>query len=312
MPLEWTSRTNPVLSLPDAAVKDEAVVWDGGRWHLMASYLTTSDATASGGVHWQIAAFTSSDLHRWSAPEVWPTQPGTLGVASPDIVRDPAGTFVVTYQSDPGQANGGPDQLYYRTSRDLERFSAPHPLAHGLAARMIDGALVYTRHGLLLGYKAGVAGQTQQFRLAWSPSASLNGPWRALGAPAIEVVGGTIENYEFVVAGGKWRLIATSNNLDEPFIFTLRGDPSVPTGWLHWSAGRELLVPDQGWDHGPGISSIGFEQDNSAFLCADGPTDLLFYAGSPDLTSFGGWGHASVGVARSTDLVHWAPATATP
>ena len=33
--------------------------------------------------------------------------------------------------------------------------------------------------------------------------------------------------------------------------------------------------------------------------------DYLTYAGSTDLTSFGGWGHASVGIARSSDLVNW-------
>lgn len=307
-PLPWTNLANPVLTRLDAAVKDEAVVWFQGRWHLLASYLTATGASDTSGAQWHIASFTSRDLRQWSLPAVWPPQPGTLGVASPDIVRNPRGTFVVTYQSDPGQSGGGPDQLYYRTSSDLMRFSAPHPLAHGLAPRMIDGALVYTPHGLILGYKAGIAGQAQQFRLARSASGSLNGPWRPLGAPAIHVIGGTIENDEFVMAGGRWQLIATSNNLDEPWIFTLEGNPSSPEGWLDWSAGRELEVPGQGWDHGPGISSIGFEQDNSAYLCVDGTTDLLFYAGSPDLTTFGGWGHASIGVARSTDLVHWVPA----
>lgn len=310
VPVHWSTLSNPLLTEPDAAVKDEAVAWVGGRWHLLASYLTATSAASSGGAAWHIASFTSPDLRHWSTPSVWPTQVGTLGVASPDIVQDPHGTFVVTYQSDPGEKGGGADQLYYRTSRDLTHFSRPRPLAHGLATRMIDGALVYTRHGLVLGYKAGVAGQTQQFRLARSSSGSLDGPWHRLGAPAIHVVGGTIENEEFVDAGGKWRLVATSNNLDQPWIFTLEGDPATGAGWLHWDQGRELAVPGQAWDHGPGVSSLGFEQDNSAYLCVDGATDLLFYAGSPDLTSFGGWGHASIGVARSTDLLHWSPAGA--
>jgi hypothetical protein len=29
------------------------------------------------------------------------------------------------------------------------------------------------------------------------------------------------------------------------------------------------------------------------------------YAGSTDLTRVGGWGHARIGLARSTDLVNW-------
>ena len=36
-----------------------------------------------------------------------------------------------------------------------------------------------------------------------------------------------------------------------------------------------------------------------------GKTNAIIYAGSTELTQFGGWGHARIGVARSTDLVHW-------
>jgi hypothetical protein len=117
-----------------------------------------------------------------------------------------------------------------------------------------------------------------------------------------------VENDEFVWVDGAWHLVATSNNLDQPFLFTLAGDPADPASWTHWVDGRQLHVPAQAWDHGPGLSSVGFEQDNSAYLCVDGSTDLLFYAGSHELTRFGGWGQAALGVARSTDLVHWTPA----
>ena len=59
---------------------------------------------------------------------------------------------------------------------------------------------------------------------------------------------------------------------------------------------------------GPGISSVGFEHANSAYLCDARATDgyyYLVYAGSSELTQFGGWGHAMIGIARSTDLLHW-------
>ena len=82
-----------------------------------------------------------------------------------------------------------------------------------------------------------------------------------------------------------------------------------------------LVIPGQSWDTGPGISSVGFEHANSVYLC-DARTDAttggpggsppgahgyyyVTYAGSDELTHFGGWGHAEIGIARSTDLVHW-------
>jgi hypothetical protein len=265
-------------------------------------------------VRWNIAGATSTDLAQWVGPSIWPDQPGVLGVASPDITEDPSGGFVVTYQSDPGQSDRTQARLYYRTTSDLVHYSAPHALAATLAPRasdrMIDGALAWIGHGVILGYKAGSQGH-QSFEIAWSPSGSLAGPWKKIGAPALSLYHDTVENYEFVVADGHWRLVATSNQLDQPWIFTLVGNPTRPASWLHWTAARQLQIPGQGWNSGPGLSSVSFEHANSAYLCDATAADgyyYLVYAGSSELTQFGGWGHAMIGVARSTDLLHWQPA----
>lgn len=305
----WSSLHNPVLSYPDAAAKDEALVWAHGRWHMLFSYVT-HDPAGPGGVRWDVATATSTDLAHWSAPHPWPAQHGAAGVASPDVVRDPAGGFVVTYQSNP--SSGGQDKLYYRTSRDLVHWSAPRPLARSLAPhadeRQIDGALAYTGHGVMLAYKASTGTGPQHFEVAWSASGSLRGPWTMVGRPDISVYGDTVENYELVDAAGAWHLVATTNTLDQPWIFRLDGSPSRPSSWLHWSGGRELSVPTGTWDHGPGIASVTYEPDNSAYLCNAISTDgyyYLLYAGSTELSQFDGWGHAAIGIARSTDLVHW-------
>jgi hypothetical protein len=295
-------------------VKDEAIVWTGGAWHMLFSEVT-DDRKLSAGVRWNIATATSPDLLHWSAVKPWPLQAGVTGVASPDIVSDGQGGYLVTYQSDPGATPPSQDQsrLFYRTSTDLRTWSGPHRLAWSLASasgdRMIDGAFVYTGHDLLLGFKYSSPSQPDVFELARSTSGLPRGPWRLVGRPDIDVEGGTIENYEFVTAGGQWRLVATSNNLDQPWLFTLTGDPDQARGWLQWSAGYPLSIPSEPFNSGPGISSIGFEHANSAFLCdasaQPGHFFYLFYAGSDELTQFDGWGHAKIGVVRSTDLVHW-------
>jgi hypothetical protein len=147
------------------------------------------------------------------------------------------------------------------------------------------------------------------FEVARSTSGQPQGPWVLVGRPDITVDGGTVENGEFVRVAGRWRLMATSDNLDQPWLFTLSGDPDRPEGWLHWTDAYPLDVPGQAFDSGPGISSLGYEHANSAYLCATGPGPgaevYLFYAGSSELTQFDGWGHAAIGVARSRDLVHW-------
>jgi len=295
-------------------VKDQALVWSSGLWHMIFSQVT-EDPAAPGGVHWDVATATSPDLARWSAASPWPAQAGVYGVASPDVVRDPEGRFVVTYQSDPGGTGpaGTQARLFYRTSSDLVRWSAPHPLAPSLAPsprdRMIDGALVFTGPQLLLGFKYSSPTQPDVFEMARSTTGALSGPWQLVGRPDIQVAGGTIENYEFVTVGGRWRLVATSNNLDQPWIFTLAGDPANPSGWLRWTGGYEMDIPSQSFNTGPGLSSIGYEHANSAFLCDAGSLPghfvYLLYAGSDELTRFGGWGHAEIGIARSTDLRTW-------
>jgi hypothetical protein len=312
--VDWSHLRNPILSYPTAGVKDEAIVWAQGRWHMLFSYVTT-DPSQPGGVRWDIGTATGTDLVHWSVPTLWPEQDGVLGAASPDVVRTPAGGYLVTYQSDPGASDlpGAQSHLYYRTSADLDTWSAPRPLAASLAPspqdRMIDGALVFTGHQLLLGFKYSSPTQADVFEMARSTSGTPAGPWVLVGRPDISVDGGTVENYEFVRAAGAWRLVATSNNLDQPWLFTLAGDPDTAAGWLRWKGGYPLQIPSEAFDTGPGISSIGYEHANSAFLCSaaslPGHYFYLLYAGSDELTTFGGWGHAKIGVARSTDLVHW-------
>jgi hypothetical protein len=306
--IAWSKLENPIVSYPDAAVKDQALVWADGRWHMIFSYVTNATTTPD-RQQWDIATAQSKDLHRWTDLSRWSEQPG--GMASPDVVRAPDGSFVVTYDSPPGESGGVQAKLYYRTSRDLVHWSSPKPLAQSLfpaaSDRMIDAALAWTGNGLILAFKLGTTSEQQAFEIARSPSGSLSGPWQLVGRPDISVYGDTIENYEVLSVAGKWKLVATSNTLDQPWMFTLSGNPSIPASWLHWTHGYELEVTSQSWDSGHGVSSVGFEHANSAFLCQDTVDGFFYltYAGSSDLSSFGGWGHAKIGIARSRDLVHW-------
>lgn len=304
----WSALKNPILAYPDAAAKDQALIWAKGSWHMLFSYVT-NDTPIAGGENWDIASAESTDLRTWSPPVPWSEQPG--GMASPDVVRSPSGLYVSTYDSPPGENGPTQAKLYYRTSTDLVNWSAPHPLAQALypnpGARMIDPALAWTGRGLILAYKVGSTSQSQAFEIAWSQSGSLSGPWEVVGRPKITVYGDTFENYELLPVMGRWHLVATSNALDQPWIFSLSGQPAEPRSWLHWVDGHEMRVPSEAWNTGVGLSSVTYEHANSAFLCQD-PADgysYLTYAGSQDLRRFGGWGHAEIGIARSKDLIHW-------
>jgi hypothetical protein len=301
--IAWDRLRNPIVSYDHAAVRDIGVRMVHGRWHLAFT------SAVGNGPTWRIATATSTDLRGWSPPAVWPPQAGVAGVASPDITRRPDGTYVVTYESNPREA-AGQDKIYYRTSPDLTHWSGPRRLAPTIhpspGERLIDPALAWTRHGLFLGYKFG--GGTQHFELAWSRSGRVEGPWQYVGRPDITVYGDTVENYQFLQVDGVWKLLATSNSFDRPWLFTLTGNPADPKGWLQWSPGRELEVPAEAWNRAAGIPSVDFEQENSAYLCDARRVDghfYLLYNGTNELRSYGGWGHTRLGIARSTDLVTW-------
>lgn len=106
------------------------MTWFRGQWYSIFSYLR-HDSSVPGGVYWDIATSSSTNMSSWTRPDPWPAQAGVLGVAAPQLVRDPQGTFVVTYQSDPGQDNGEQDRLYYRTTSDFLAWSSPaHSRSH--------------------------------------------------------------------------------------------------------------------------------------------------------------------------------------
>jgi hypothetical protein len=299
----WSTLRNPILSDPSHVVKDQAMVAVGSHWQAVFSSETAA------GV-WRVGLRTSPDLAHWSKTTTVPHDGSVAGEASPDVERAPDGRFVVAYQSFATDHDGVRPKLYYRTTRDFVRFSPPHRLAPNLFAaadeRLIDPAVVWSPAGLLLGFKRGV--DQQQFELARSSSGTLRGPWTLVGAPDITIRGDTIENYQFLHVDGRWQLLASTNNGNQPAVFELAGDPASPTGWLRWSPGRILDVPQEGWNPGAGLTGSDYEHANSAYLVDGrrvGGWYYLSYSDAPDKTAFNGEGHAVVAIARSRDLEHW-------
>ncbi len=301
--VHWSALHNPIVHDSTRALKDPALVFAGGEWHALAS-----DVDAGG--RWRIGLAASRDLRHWSPLTTMPHDPTIEGEASPDVVPEPGGGWVVTYQSVTHAIALRNPKLYYRTTSDFVHFSAQRPLGHELHAaptdRMIDAAIAYTPAGLLLGYKFGT--DAEHFELARSRSGSLDGPWTLVGRPAIRVFGDTIENYQFLHLRSGWQLLATSNVADAPFVFTLTGDPASPAGWLHWSSGRALHVPRERWNTGTGATGATYEHANCAYLVDRGPiggTYYLVYSDSPNKSTFSGEGPAVLAIARSRDLVSW-------
>jgi hypothetical protein len=290
----WDQLRNPVFAL-DHMTKDQTVRLVDGRWHLFFSERVGTAPESSRTGHW-----VSTDLAKWS-----PTPPARRW-DSPDITRAADGRYVLSHQlPDPADPELG--KVFYATATHPDGpWSAPTRLVPGLFddQRLIDGAVAHTDHGLFLLFKRGLHDAVDQHvELAWSPSGSLDGPWQHLGEPDLP----WSENFQFVPVDGRWHVLVTLIPLHRPALFRMVGDPADPTAWLRWREAGVFEIPEEGWNRGrtPGITH---ETANSAYLCDARALDgywYLFFAGSTELETFDGRGHAKIGVARSRDLDRW-------
>jgi hypothetical protein len=288
---DWAGVRNPLLGYDDVAIKDAFVVRDSsGSWRF--GYSEIHDPP----LRFVLGFASSPDLVTFTRGDSI-DQPATGGIASPDVVRAPDGTWVMTYNSHTTDENGAEPKLYYRTSTDLATWSDAHRIhidgVDADADRLIDAALAFDAGHAYLMFK-----REQAANVAVSTSGSLDGPWTSLGA----VTPAQLENYQLLQIDGTWHMLATTIPIHEPTLYTT-------TDFQAWDKVSTFAIEPQDWNTGGNV--LDHEVANAAYLVdrrADTGYWNLVYAGSTDLTTFGGRGHSSLGIARSTDLMTWEPA----
>ena len=82
--IDWSALRNPILSFPKIGVKDQALQWSGGAWHML--YSDMIETTSAPYVRFSVAISSSADLMHWTSPRIIASN-----AASPDIVRDSVG-----------------------------------------------------------------------------------------------------------------------------------------------------------------------------------------------------------------------------
>lgn len=106
---------------------------------------------------------------------------------------------------------------------------------------------------------------------------------------------------------GTWHVLVTRIPLHQPVLYRLAGPPGEAESWLAWEEVGVFTVPEEDWNSGE-TDGIDHETANSAHLCDARALDgywYLTYAGSTEVESFEGRGHAMIGIARSPDLRTW-------
>lgn len=293
--IPWKKLHNPILEFDDHMIKDQTLRLIDGEWHLF--YSERFEAPTPGGTGHAV----STDLTSWTTTEkLFPEQ------GSPDITRDADGRYIITAQrNDP--AGGEINQLVYQAATDPnDAWSPPAQLVAGefTTERIIDAGLAHTKYGLFLLFKRGLHEDViQPIALAHSPSGSLDGPWEILGEPSLTFA----ENFQFLVINGVWHVLTTKIPVHVPTLYKLVGDPSDPQSWLNWKEAGKFEIPQEAWNTGR-TAGITHETANSAHLCDARALDgywYLTFAGSTELETFEGRGHAMIGIARSKNLKKW-------
>ena len=171
--LAWADLKNPVLALPDRAVKDQAVVYDQGWFYFFVS--NRFEANDAETFRQNMSFYRTRDFKSYESffdPNLIVSDQDRLGFPeSPDVTRV-AGAWQMVFQS------RFPDREHYRlyssTSQDLVHWTPAREIApqNRPAERQIDGALAEEGGYFFLGYK----GQ-QKFFVTRSVGPALDGRW---------------------------------------------------------------------------------------------------------------------------------------
>jgi hypothetical protein len=297
--IDWFSLRNPILSMPDRMIKDQAVVYADGWFYVFASQRFEPETEEAYREKWSI--WRSRDLKSFEAFQEPALHPGA---GSPDITRH-GDVWHLTCQKALSESNRR--QLHYATSADLVHWTPLQPLLPGVhpETSCIDAAVGWVNGYAYLGYKLG-----QEFHVTRSQNRGIDGKW--LPPQPASAGGAWAENYQFIQIDGTWRMIATARDpggdgsggytgSHAPFIYRMEGDGDSLDHWAKWADMTLIEIPGEDWNT--------VMHANSAYLCDWRAQDgyfYLFYAGSNDAVRFKERGHAKVGVARSKDLKSWA------
>jgi hypothetical protein len=102
---DWSGIRNPLVSLPDVAVKDAYLVHDAGTWQLGYSRIIADP------FRFQLGFSSSSDLRALTHREPL-DQLDTGGLASPFVVRAPDGRWLMTYNTHTTDVGGSLSNRY--------------------------------------------------------------------------------------------------------------------------------------------------------------------------------------------------------
>jgi hypothetical protein len=302
----WTRLRNPVLSYPHWSIKDPAMARQNGAYYIFSSAFYQDH----GRLRSHVVEVSTRDFRTFSAPlfNFDGESDGFIGMCTPDVQKL-GDTWVLVFNSW-GDDPHHPDQLFYKTSRDLAQWSSTHPLAANITAgRSVIGPSI-TRIGKLdyASWRDGLEDDPKNIRVRIASAPDLAGPWQYVGsgnaslAMASGADNGRIhENQQFFWIDGTLHMVSDDyNDTDEGAFLYILANPADP---LTWTKGYELQIPLESFNQATRCEAAALydwrQQDGYFYLIYDAANEHASYEGR-------GW--KRLALARSKDLLHWSPA----
>ncbi len=267
-----------------------------------------------GKIRSHVVEVSTQDWIKYSEPilHIDGTEDGWTGLCSPNISKI-GENYILTINSwGEKHPNGRTNNLFYTTSRDLEKWDHPKQVAKNLTEneRVIDIAFAHENNKYYLIYKQRIRG-----KVGWkdfpriSTAKSLDDEFEFIGDGFVKLFRKNgreskkpHENYQFLKIDGIWYLLTTSYRPHRPYLYRMAGDGKGKndSDWLIWEEGYELLVKEENFNT--------FDRSNAGFLADWRDYDdyfYLIYAGTTEDLSFARRGNNKLGLSKSKDLVNF-------
>ncbi len=305
--IDWQNLKNPIYVYQDASTKDACMEYKNDTFYLFFSaFYTERDKVRS-----HVVGIKTKDFKTFSEPMfIWDGRDqGWTGMCSPNISKV-KGEYILTFNSwGHEHPNGRFNQLFYATSKDLENWDGPNPIAENLTRgkSLIDIALAYDNGKYYIIWQDWIVDGKKIKVNRLATGESLDGKFEHVGDGYVHFLmkdgkenGLKHENWEFLKIDGTWHILSTDYSPHEPYLYRISGDPKVDQNWLTWTEGFRLKVPVEAFNtkHPANAAYLADWREYDGYY-------YLLYAGKTHSKTHAGRGNNKLALARSKDLINW-------
>ena len=304
----WNQIKNPIYAHEGWSIKDVCMTYRDGTFYIFFSAFFFD----RGMERSHVVEIATQDWKNFSDPLllVDGQEDGWTGMCSPDITYNDSLYYLCFNSWGKKHPNGGTNDLFYMTSRDLKNWSSYYPLARSLTNNKtcIDASIIENNDKWYLFWKDdyldGDKVKFKKMRVAYAAHPDSAFQYIGDGFPGLfqngienEPTTEIPENFQIMEIDNRFYLYIDFEGNDQ-VLFKMAVDSGL--NWLQWIDGIPIKIEKE---------SFNTYKTNYAGAISDWRSfDSCFYyifAGSTTKKGHAGRGDNKIGIARSRDLKTW-------